>query len=628
MKQILTDKFLLPLREREEILRWILAFLGTYGLLYTVGLVKESVAAFSVFGLFLLPAVYGMLSRTRDRLAQISDRRQRRRRIRYAAVVGFFFAVSLILGYQLQMNGMTDAGFRGKGLILFRGACLNICFFPFFQLLFGALERIGAPADPAKASGFWRSGRVFGVCALVIFLCLIPVWLAYYPIVMSYDFHRQVNEAAKGFIWFYPYQPLAHTWVIWVFLQLGRRLGNLEAGFGAMALFQMLLYSLVTAYCCVFLYRVTRRRWTVIAATLFFALLPLNTVLVVCTTKDVLFTILFLLFHLLLAERFFYSSGRKKLLMDALLVLVGVVMVQFRNNALYAVAIYAVIWLILAARKEKLRVLLVCVLLLAGGRGAAMGIKEALGTEIVAPKVEMYSVPVQQLARVGYAHNQELSPEMWRMIDSYVSSVDGGWDYYMPGLSDPAKAQAGGNFQELDFAQFLQDWFYVGIHYPNEFIDAFLELTRGYWFLDDRSYAECLGWGVEGRMGVLYTYNSALLEEGTDIVHVSQFPWLEEQLEKIVSGNAFYRWPVVSTLFKSSFYVWGMILVFVAYFYRGQKRQALYAASPLIYMCTVALGPIVQIRYAFPAMVMLPLLLGLLCCRGTEEKDGAEGISG
>ena len=147
--------------------------------------------------------------------------------------------------------------------------------------------------------------------------------------------------------------------MIWVFLQLGRRLGNLEAGFGAMALFQMLLYSLVTAYCCVFLYRVTRRRWTVIAATLFFALLPLNTVLVVCTTKDVLFTILFLLFHLLLAERFFYSSGRKKLLMDALLVLVGVVMVQFRNNALYAVAIYAVIWLILAARKEKLRVLLV-----------------------------------------------------------------------------------------------------------------------------------------------------------------------------------------------------------------------------------------------------------------------------
>ena len=115
-------------------------------------------------------------------------------------------------------------------------------------------------------------------------------------------------------------------------------------------------------------------------------------------SKDVLFTILFLVFVLLLAERFFFSGGRKQWILDLLLLLEGCVMIQFRNNCIYAVAVFGVFWFIFAARREKLRVLLLCVLLVAGGRGMAAGIRAALGTELESPKVEMFSV------QIGRAH--------------------------------------------------------------------------------------------------------------------------------------------------------------------------------------------------------------------------------
>ena len=95
------------------------------------------------------------------------------------------------------------------------------------------------------------------------------------------------------------------------------------------------------------------------------------------------------------------------------------------------------------------------------------------------------------------------------------------------------------------------------------------------------------------------------------------FGWLEEQLEKIVSGNAYYNWPILSLLFKSAFYVWGLLMVWIAFLFRRQKKQAILCLFPLLYMGTLFLGPVVQIRYVFPAMLVLPVMACLLL----EQED-------
>lgn len=598
----------------------VLTFLGTYGVCYTTKIATLQPAFYSIASVFLAVVLFMLLSKTKEHIDNPSDDKNWKRRIYYALGVSFLFSLTTIVGYQLQNFGMTDAGVKGKGLIILRAMCLAIAVFPFVNYFFLGIEKIDFRCGKTEEKKPWKNGAVFGISAAVIFACLIPVWLAYYPIIMSYDFHRQVNEAALGFEHFWPYQPIAHTWIIWVFLQLGYAIGDLEAGMAGMALFQMLAYSLVAAYGVTFIFRLTKKKWAVVTAVLFFGVFPLNAVLVLCTTKDVLFSILFMLFVLLLGERFFFAKGKKKVVVDILLLPAGALMVQFRNNALYALVVFGVLWFAFAAKKEKLRVLLLCVLLVAGGKATSVIIKEAIGTEMSGAKVEMYSVPIQQFARVGYCHGTNMDEESLQILETYVPL-----EYckkYNPPISDTVKIHVGAyvfpETWEGKEVQVLSDWFKLGLKFPNEYIDAFLELTRGYWFWDDRSHAECLGYGVDSRMGLIYTYNSAEINNVGEIQHETKFPWLEEQLEKIVSGNYYYDWPVISVLFKSAFYFWGLCLIFVIYMFFKRKEQAIMCLFPLLYMATMLLGPVVQIRYVFPVIVIFPVMLALIFRKDEE----------
>lgn len=605
-------------QNKEVWLIGISALLGTYGLCCLFNTAGMYRAFFSIMSIPFMAVVYVLLRWTNRQLKEIEDKKERRRRCAYAGIFSYLFSVTMIAGYQLQNFGMTDLGVKGKGLLLLRAACLGIAVFPFWNILFSAIERIPFREQIREGQKEWKAWKIFGVSVLAIFLCLIPVWLAYYPIIMSYDFHRQFGDAMGGFAYFWPYQPLAHTWVIWLFLQVGHLFGNIQTGIACMALFHMLVYSLVSGYACAFLYRVLKKRWTAAVGVLFFGIFPLNSVLVVCTTKDVLFSALFLLFVLLLAERSFFSIGKKQLLMDVLLVLEGSLMIQFRHNCIYAAAAFGIFWVIFAEKRARLRVFLLCLLLVAGGKGTDIAIKAAIGTTSGIVKTEMYSVPIQQFARVGHFHEHELDEEAKEILENYVPQEC--WEDYNPPISDSVKWRAGEGFS--DIGQMLTDWMHFAVRYPNDFIDAFLELTRGYWFLDDRSYAECLGYGVEDRMGVIYTYNSSTLEDGTEILHESKLPWLEERLEEIVSGNIYYNWPIVSVLFKSAFYIWGLFVVWAAFFFRRQKEQAILCLFPLFYMGTMFLGPVVQMRYVFPIMLSLPVLACLLMVR--KDRKGVE----
>lgn len=611
--------------------RALAALLGTYGVCClgeTAGLPH---ARYTVLGAAAFVAIWIFMGWTGKDLEQLGAGSARKRRIVYAELVSFLLALSLLMGYQLQNNGLTEGGFRGRGLLLLRAICLSVAFFPLGNLLFGRAERIQPFA--AKDKTGLHPGRVFGISVAAVFVCLIPVWLAYYPIVMSYDFHRQVNEAYNGFAFFYPYQPIAHTWVIWVFLRLGQALGSLETGFACMALFQMALYSLVTGYACSMLYRMIKRIWAPVAAVLYFAVFPFNSVMVVCTTKDVLFTILFLLFFLLLMEYCLFAGkakedgalkgrgeSRRKKLLGLALVLEGCLMMQFRNNAFYAVAVFMLLFVLLVPGKEKLRTLLLCLLLIGGGKAAGLGIKAAIGTELESSRVEMFSVVIQQFGRVGHYHGSELDEFTALELDSYVPWQD--WEYYYPPLADTIKASVRTEKFEGDYGALFSFWAKLGLEYPDEYLDAFLELTRGYWFLDDVSWAENLGYGTEGRMGAVFTYNSSEIPGVGSIAHESRLPRLEALLEEIVSGNAFYDWPLVSLVFRSAFFTWSMFLITMVYFYRKQKIQLKLSLLLWLYFGTVLLGPVVQLRYVFPIMALLPLMAAMLYFDEEDENVG------
>lgn len=598
----------------------ILAWLGTYGVCYISTFFAANYISNGIVSLLLVAVLFVLLENTFANLKQLvldAGKKQLIKRVIYASLLAFFVAGTLIVGYQLRVWGMSESGFKGKAMILIRAFCFMFALLPFTNYLFAWFEKVqaGTISKAQSTNKPWSAKKVFFISWIAIFVCWIPIFLAYYPAVMAFDFHRQSIEATKGFIWFNNYQPLAHTWLIWVALQIGNAVGSLEIGMACYSIFQMLVFSVACAYSCNVVYRLLHKKWPVVVMVLFFGLFPLISVLSVGATKDVIFAALFLIFMCLFVERTFFATGKKQWVIDALWLVEGCIMMLFRNNAIYAVAVFAVVALLLAEKKQRFRLFALCLLLAVGGKCSLEGVQLAIGTEGRGSKVEMYSVPLQQFARVGYYHADTLAPETYALLDKYMPAEI--WQRYNPPLSDGVKSIVGasGVFNDVwqnDIGGMLKAWVQIGLQYPNEYIDAFLLLNSGYWFLDDVTWAEAMGSGLENRMGALPTYTSSTSEvipEG--IAHESKFPWLEAKIEQIISANSFYDWPAFSNLFKPAIYCWALLLTSIACIYAKDKKKIMVVLLPLVYLATMFLGPIVQVRYVLPIMMIIPLMVAV-----------------
>lgn len=589
----------------------VLAWLGTYGISYMYSLQGERLFSFDIFSLAVFGILWVLIKLGWQDILKLPAGKERRRRLLYSFFTALLFSLCLLMGWQLRGLGITEGGYKGKGMLFLRSICLSFAIFPFSYAFFTWGDRMRSRKE-VTAQKLWKIGRCFLLVWLFIFLAWIPSFLAYYPSVMSYDFHRQYQEAMRGFIWFNDYQPLAHTWLIWLFLRIGELFGSYQTGMACFSLFQMLVFSASCGYACTIFYRLVKRKRALIILALFYGIFPYYSVLAVCTTKDVMFTALFQVFVCLLLERTFFYQGKRQLVMDAVWVFEGILMMLFRNNALYAVAVYMILFCVLIGKKQRLRVLAMALVLIVGGKGALEGMHLILGTDGRGSKVEMFSVPIQQFARVGYYHSEEMDPDTWELLNQYVPAEY--WKIYNPPLSDTVKNNVGVTSFETawkdHYGDVLLDWAKLGIQYPNEYIDAFLALTCGYWFLEDVTWAEVLGVGLEGRMGAVYTYMSSASDAFPDgIPHESKWPAMERLLEEIVSANAFYEWPVFSNLFKPAFWCWGLLLTVLLSLYTRRRKALQVSLLPLLYLATMFLGPVVQVRYVLPIIAAVPLMI-------------------
>ena len=493
---------------------------------------------------------------------------------------GVMYALFAAFGWQAERYGesrLIQALLVSAILALPAGMLLRFLF-----------EKGEGCAKRKEDAGVFSAKKAFVVLAV----CYLPMLLLTFPGSFAYDVPFQLEQVFTG--QYSTHHPLLHTLLMGLCVKLGHGLGHINLGAALYTVIQMFLLAACFAAACASIARqsgVRAAKWS----TAFFALYPLHMMMAVNATKDVLFSGLFVLTLALLREMLALGRKDKKIMVGV--ALSGAAMLLLRNNALYAMAVWAVLALLL--KKKALRAVLASALAMALCVCAGNAMKTALNAK-EGDLCEMLSWPIQQLARVRNLHGDRLSEEEKAAIDELMPGDS--WRLYDPTISDPVKF-------EFDTAQLLSDpgryaKVYLSIAHkcPEACLDALLMHTYAFWY----PYSEYRVSGYYLQMGV-----SDLYYDWCDFERISSQSLLPRVLSSLswrFGAQGAMQIPVIGYAFNMGLIVWVMLYFALRELYFGRMKSFAAALLPVLLWGTFLLGPVMAGRYIYPFVCCLPVL--------------------
>lgn len=445
---------------------------------------------------------------------------------------------------------------------------------------------------------------------VILLCCWLPWFLYNFPGVMTPDSISQYSQA-MGLTGYSDHHPFAHTLLIKLLLSMGMALfDNVYAAIACYTVFQMVLMALLLCYCICILYRYGAGRKLCLLFLIFYACVPYNGSFAVTMWKDVLFSGFLLLFALCLYRLLhLYAAGgrlKKQPGLLALLLLSGLLVCLFRSNGLYVFLLTAPFLSIVLRREWKLLLpgilaVLVLALFIKGPVYDALGVAEPAFSESL-------SIPAQQIARVVY-EGRALTQEQIDLLEKTVD-YDSIADYYQPELSDPIKAliQYGNpEYLETHKGAYLKLWIQLGLRYPLDYWNAFVDQTRGYWY--------------PGEPGL--TVNESISPNDVGLTGQSVLSGTPAWKVVEILNKLYTILPLYGLLYSIGAFTWAAVFWCVNCALNGRKRNFLLFVPFFALILTLCLATPVaaDLRYAYPLILSMPLLL----CAGLEIPEKAAG---
>lgn len=369
----------------------------------------------------------------------------------------------------------------------------------------------------------------------------------------------------------------------------------------------MLILCAAFSYTLVYLYRHGVPKAIRVAAWCFYALFPINSLFSITATKDVLFAAFFLSFWVVLLGIFEKGFSRQNVIW---LVILGVLMLLFRKNAVYAL-IAALPFLILAIKGKKRKSILLGLLILTIFLSGSIdkGMIKALHAYDNGSTREAMSVPLQQLARVASYRRGDLSDDLYQEITLYIE--ENKLAEYNPYLSDPVKNTANENLLKHNTINFFKLWAKVGLQFPGEYLEAFLTETLEYWYLGDTAYAT-------GDQIALY---HTLIGTGEEIIKYDFCEPVSAIYNFLFYLGNYRQLPILGYLFRCGIYFWLLLVTILYTIYRQEYRKLLYLVLPIAYFASCFMGPMVALRYIYCIVISLPLVISICHTQTTPAPE-------
>ncbi len=145
----------------------------------------------------------------------------------------------------------------------------------------------------------------------------------------------------------------------------------------------------------------------------------------------------------------------------------------------------------------------------------------------------------------------------------------------------------------------------MGVKFPDEYIEAWVTNTMGYWYpLDRGQYAS----------GAIELYHK-LIWLGPEVVKREYCSWPGLIYLPVYRD---LNVPVIGYLHRPEFWIWFLTYFLFWSVYRRRKDAGLTGVIPLMYLGTCYLGPVAILRYVYCLVVITPLI-GYVVIHSTEE---------
>lgn len=527
---------------------------------------------------------------------KIQDKRLKGIALIFGCITSVLYSFGHMLQYQNNIGDTVGEWLRAVGIA--------IAFIPIPMSLFALLTDYAIKHSVvAKIRAFlWgtkeekeKSVRTIVLFYwLLLFLSFIPVFLAYYPGLPVYDAQYQFKQIHDGFMT--THHPVIHMLLIKTAYRIGNAIGSINKGIALFSLFQMAVLSFSFAYAIGFLKYIKVSRKARIMVAVLIMLFPVNAVYSVSITKDVFFAAFFLIFVIELL--YFYHFSEYSIGRCVFFIFATVMMLMFRNNALYALVISVPLLLIYMKGKRK-KLFALCLLAIVIFFVSDRGLKHAEGAFDNSSTKETFALPIQQVARV-YAYKAD-AREALSDVTAYIP--EGMLTAYNPYIADGVKNGIDNDVFKENLGDFLKVWFSTGLKYPGEYLEAFLTNTMGFWYPDDTMHARIYGEG--GYMIVDYKEENML-----HMVSANCFCKVARNYyHSLFIKNGYQKIPLVSMLFRPACFFFVYLISALLVLYRKCYQKLLPLIPVAGYFLTLMLAPAALIRYMYCLICVVPFVM-------------------
>ena len=527
---------------------------------------------------------------------------------KWQSVVGILYSAALAFALSAGKYLETVENINvGKISLWINTILLTVYFTPFVFYLWNGLEYLWGKTgqDELKSE---KEKKDFFSYWLLIFLCWLPVFLAFYPGAFVYDATDEyVQVATRSFT---THHPLAHVLLLGGFVCAGNKFfDSYNLGIALYTVLQMVTLSAVFSYTVCYIRKKTKKKSVALVTALFYGLFPVIPMYAVCSAKDGIFTAAFLIVTVKMLQlmenttAFFAKKGNA-----VVSILAAVVMMLFRNNGMYAYIVWIPILvagsiLLKKKKKEILQLaflMVISVLVFVGSSKALTMITGADDSE----SQEIMTVPIQQLVRTYVYSPQTYSEDEKEILYEIIPKDD--LDLYTPRISDLVKSKFKNQVFNENKAKYLGLWIKIGMRKPMIYLNAWLMTSYGYWYPD--AVINVYG----GNAVHTFTYeNSSYFGFETEYpgTRESKMPWLEEQYRKISLELFQQKIPGISMLFSPGFLFWTFLFCVGFFIQKGEWKKVLSFGGIILLWSTVILGPTYLVRYVLILWFAMPVIV-------------------